>query len=87
MPLTDKPSRSTGIYESTCCGSEVRVGRGQAFPKCPACRMTAVWLPVRTIQDSPRTQVSRAGERRQGDRRNGEERRAEDVSEPDTADS
>jgi hypothetical protein len=49
--------------------------------------MTAVWLPVRTIQDSPRTQIARAGERRQGDRRNGEERRAEDDSEPDTADS
>jgi hypothetical protein len=87
MPLTAKPSRSAGIYESTCCRSEVRVSRGQPFPTCPSCRVTAVWLPVRTFQDLPESPIPRGEEWRQGDRRAGDERRAAASPESEDPDS
>ena len=57
MPANGEISKKFGVYKNLCCGAEIVIAEGAAFPDCPNHpRLTTVWKtapeePIRHISD------------------------------------
>ena len=40
---TGRDANQPGQYNSECCHAEIRVIKGQMFPRCPRCKALTVW--------------------------------------------
>ena len=54
MPQNGEICSKFGIYRSLCCGAEIVIAAGAAFPDCPKHpRLTTKWKPLNTDEDIP----------------------------------
>jgi len=44
MPTTGERNEQFGMYISDCCGSEIVIAAGAAFPLCPKHCRFATWI-------------------------------------------
>jgi hypothetical protein len=57
MPQNGEINNRFGVYKNVCCGSEIVLREGSAFPDCPKHpKLTTIW---KSITDEP---IRRAGE-------------------------
>ena len=47
MPENGEINRKFGVYKTVCCGAEIVIREGTAFPECPNhVKLTTVWKSV-----------------------------------------
>jgi hypothetical protein len=47
MPQNGQRNEEFGVYRSACCGAEIVISEGMAFPGCPNhLHLTTEWKPV-----------------------------------------
>ncbi len=44
MPNTDERNDEFGMYVNDCCGSEIVIGPGAVFPRCPKHQTPTGWI-------------------------------------------
>jgi hypothetical protein len=61
MPQNGELNKRFGVYKSVCCGSEIVLMEGAAFPDCPKHpKLTTIWKsltdePIPKATDLPRS--------------------------------
>jgi hypothetical protein len=47
VPKNGEANPKSGIYRTLCCGAEIVINAGSAFPDCPKHpKLTTIWKPV-----------------------------------------
>jgi hypothetical protein len=50
MPQNREINQKFGVYKSVCCGAEIVINPGLAFPDCPNHQnLSTIWRPIRDV--------------------------------------